>query len=85
MLHTSSLLYTFLILVTLTFVRIDDIEDGSVIRRGFPAAHIKFGIPQTINAANYIYFSALHELETLKNPEVIRIYCGTNCVTFDQI
>lgn len=56
--------------------RIDDVEDGSVLRRGAPAAHITFGVPQTINSANYIYFCALRELERLQNPHVFRIYCG---------
>lgn len=35
---------------------IDDIEDGSLMRRGFPCAHIVYGIPATLNSANYYYF-----------------------------
>jgi geranylgeranyl diphosphate synthase, type III len=52
MLHTSSLL-------------IDDIQDNSMLRRGRPVAHNIFGVAQTINAGNYVYFLALQELQKL--------------------
>ncbi|CAD6573480.1 MAG: geranylgeranyl pyrophosphate synthetase [Alectoria sarmentosa] len=62
MLHNASLL-------------IDDIQDGSQLRRGFPAAHCIFGTAQSINAANYAYFLAQQELIQLDNPvEAFRIY-----------
>jgi len=71
MLHTASLL-------------VDDIEDGSVLRRGLPVAHSIFGTAQTINSANYVYFEALQELLKLdmledagdkrKRGEAVRIY-----------
>ncbi|KAK4241634.1 hypothetical protein C8A03DRAFT_40989 [Achaetomium macrosporum] len=61
MLHTASLL-------------VDDVEDNSQLRRGFPVAHAIFGIPQTINSSNYVYFCALQELQKLKNPKVISIF-----------
>ncbi|PSR87298.1 isoprenoid synthase domain-containing protein [Coniella lustricola] len=61
MLHTASLL-------------IDDVEDNSLLRRGLPVAHALFGVPQTINSANYIYFRALEELQKLNNPRVITIF-----------
>ena len=55
--------------------RIDDIQDGSELRRGFPAAHCIFGTAQSINAANYVYFLAQQELSHLGNPwEAFRIY-----------
>ncbi|XP_021959649.1 geranylgeranyl pyrophosphate synthase [Folsomia candida] len=38
---------------------IDDIQDHSQLRRGKPAAHILYGVPLSINAANYAYFDAL--------------------------
>ncbi|EIM80708.1 terpenoid synthase [Stereum hirsutum FP-91666 SS1] len=53
MLHNASLL-------------IDDIEDDSQLRRGQPVAHKIYGIPQTINAANYVYFLAFRELFLLR-------------------
>ncbi|CAJ0932801.1 unnamed protein product, partial [Mesorhabditis belari] len=52
MLHNSSLL-------------IDDIEDSSVLRRGLPVTHSIYGVPRTINSANYIYFVALQKCMTL--------------------
>ncbi|KAI0097843.1 isoprenoid synthase domain-containing protein [Nemania sp. FL0031] len=62
MLHTASLL-------------IDDIQDNSMLRRGRPVAHNIFGVAQTINAGNYVYFLALKELQKLKNPaEAMDIY-----------
>ncbi|RIB01871.1 geranylgeranyl pyrophosphate synthase [Gigaspora rosea] len=61
MLHTASLL-------------IDDVEDASVLRRGVPVAHSIYGVPATINCANYVYFLALHELTKFDNPEMLKIY-----------
>ena len=62
MLHTASLL-------------IDDIQDGSALRRGLPTAHKVFGVAQTINAGNYVYFLALQELKNLNNSAAaIEIY-----------
>lgn len=49
--HSSSLL-------------IDDIEDSSTVRRGFPCAHLKYGVPLTINAGNLMYFMALNRAVT---------------------
>lgn len=42
---------------------IDDIEDSSDFRRGFPAAHTKFGTPLTINCGNLMYFIALQKAQ----------------------
>ena len=61
MLHTASLL-------------VDDVEDSSLLRRGLPVAHNIFGTAQTLNSANYVYFCALQELQTLKNPKAITIF-----------
>ncbi|GAB1309810.1 geranylgeranyl pyrophosphate synthetase [Madurella fahalii] len=66
MLHTASLL-------------IDDVEDFSALRRGLPVAHSIFGIPQTINSANYIYFCALQELRKLRNHKVLNIFAEELC------
>ncbi|KAK2875663.1 hypothetical protein FQN49_001521 [Arthroderma sp. PD_2] len=61
MLHTASLL-------------VDDVEDSSHLRRGVPVAHNIFGVPQTINSANYVYFLALEEIQKLNSPEAINIF-----------
>lgn len=55
MLHNASLM-------------LDDIEDDAQLRRGQPATHKIYGIPQTINTANYVYFSAYKELSKLRRP-----------------
>ncbi|GAA5916861.1 hypothetical protein JCM8208_001936 [Rhodotorula glutinis] len=53
MLHTASLL-------------MDDVEDDSHLRRGMPVAHKIYGIPQTINSANYVYFLAFQALQRIR-------------------
>ncbi|KAF9222343.1 terpenoid synthase [Gyrodon lividus] len=54
MLHSASLM-------------VDDIEDGAQLRRGQPVAHRIYGVPQTINTANYVYFLAYKELAGLRD------------------
>jgi len=61
MLHNASLL-------------LDDIEDGSELRRGAPTAHKVFGEALTINSANYLYFVALEKVLELNNAEAVKIY-----------
>jgi geranylgeranyl diphosphate synthase type 3 len=41
---------------------IDDIEDNSELRRNEPCAHIKYGIPLTLNAGYYSIFKSLNEI-----------------------
>lgn len=53
MLHSASLM-------------VDDIEDDAQLRRGQPVAHRIYGVPQTINTANYVYFLAYKELAALR-------------------
>ncbi|TFK68466.1 terpenoid synthase [Pluteus cervinus] len=57
MLHAASLM-------------VDDIEDDSQLRRGRPVAHKIYGVPQTINTANYVYFLAYQELFTLRHSDL---------------
>ncbi|OAA54243.1 geranylgeranyl pyrophosphate synthetase [Niveomyces insectorum RCEF 264] len=66
MLHTASLL-------------VDDVEDASSLRRGLPVTHNIFGVPQTINSANYVYFLALQELQTLRNPRALVLFAEELC------
>ncbi|KAI9253171.1 geranylgeranyl pyrophosphate synthase [Sporodiniella umbellata] len=61
MLHTASLM-------------IDDVQDDSDLRRAVPVAHHIYGVPQTINTANYVYFLALQNILALNNPEMITAY-----------
>jgi geranylgeranyl diphosphate synthase, type III len=59
MLHNASLL-------------IDDIEDGSKMRRGVPVAHAIYGIPSTINCANYVYFLAMELCAKVRSHPCLR-------------
>ncbi|CAH1794688.1 unnamed protein product [Owenia fusiformis] len=61
MLHNASLL-------------IDDIEDNSVLRRGIPVAHHIYGIPHTINTANYVYFIALDKVQQLGHQDATKVF-----------
>ena len=35
---------------------VDDIEDGSAMRRGRPAMHVQYNLPLALNAGNWLYF-----------------------------
>ena len=52
---------------------VDDIEDNSLLRRGVPVAHAIFGIPSTLNCANYVYFIALEQCHALRE-ERLRLH-----------
>ncbi|CAF1074214.1 unnamed protein product [Adineta steineri] len=49
---------------------LDDIEDGSSIRRGVAAAHTIYGIPLTINTAELVCFLAIQTAFKLDHPRV---------------
>ena len=53
---------------------IDDIEDNSELRRGQPVAHAIFGIPSTINCANFAFFLALERCNGLGSPRAMELY-----------
>jgi geranylgeranyl diphosphate synthase type 3 len=61
MLHSASLM-------------IDDVEDNSSLRRSKPVAHKIYGIPATINCANYVYFLALEKLTQIADLEAINVF-----------
>ncbi|OWF50319.1 geranylgeranyl pyrophosphate synthase-like [Mizuhopecten yessoensis] len=61
MLHNASLL-------------IDDIEDSSKLRRGIPVAHSIYGVPHTINSANYVYFLGLEKVLKLEHPAATKVF-----------
>ena len=52
----------------------DDIEDESATRRGFPSAHIKFGTAPALNAANYVYFMALEKVLLLQSTKAVSVF-----------
>jgi len=53
---------------------VDDIEDASQLRRGKPVAHLIFGVPATLNSANYAYFVALENCQSLKNDTATAVF-----------
>lgn len=55
-------------LLHLGSLTIDDIEDGSLKRRGEPTLHLKYGVPVSINVGNWLYFSPLELVRRLDLP-----------------
>lgn len=56
--------------------RIDDIEDNSILRRGLPVAHNVYGVPRTLNSANYVYFRALSNCLLLGKLDAVKVFAG---------
>jgi geranylgeranyl pyrophosphate synthase len=48
---------------------VDDIEDGSAMRRGRPALHVRYGMPVALNAGNWLYFWPFDLLKELSLPK----------------
>ncbi|PGH26795.1 hypothetical protein AJ80_01561 [Polytolypa hystricis UAMH7299] len=53
---------------------LDDIEDGSPLRRGRPAAHVLYGPSQTFNSATYAVLSATILLDSLAEGRHKHVY-----------
>ncbi|KAL2166792.1 hypothetical protein VTG60DRAFT_2145 [Thermothelomyces hinnuleus] len=49
------------------YERLDDIEDGSELRRCYPAARSVFGVPQTINSACFAIVEAIQKTYELSD------------------
>ena len=60
LLHNSSLM-------------LDDVVDGSDLRRGSPASHMVFGQAQTINTATFIFVRAVQEAQGLNSTDGVRV------------
>ncbi|KAG1830185.1 terpenoid synthase [Suillus variegatus] len=67
MLHNASLM-------------IDDIEDDAQLRRGRPVAHKIYGVPQTINTANYMGMrrgmGGARDLDLIATEELLNLHRG---------
>jgi len=50
---------------------IDDIEDGSELRRGEPTLHRQVGLPLALNTGNWMYFRALESFAELRLGEAV--------------
>ncbi len=44
---------------------VDDIQDGSRVRRNGPTLHLRHGVAKALNAGNWLYFWPLHEIRGL--------------------
>jgi geranylgeranyl pyrophosphate synthase len=55
---------------------VDDIEDGSPVRRGRPALHVRYGIPTALNAGNWLYFWPFQLLKEtgLAEEDLLHVY-----------
>jgi geranylgeranyl pyrophosphate synthase len=51
---------------------VDDIEDGSKLRRGATAVHLVHGVPRTLNTGTWMYFWALNMVNRLALPRAAR-------------
>lgn len=52
---------------------LDDIEDGTPLRRGFPSTHMVYGTGQSINSATYLYVQAVQAIHELGNPRLMDV------------
>ncbi len=55
---------------------VDDIQDGSLERRGGPTLHREHGVPLALNAGNWLYFWPLQQVKTWGLPidREVRVY-----------
>ncbi|KAK6503553.1 hypothetical protein TWF481_008567 [Arthrobotrys musiformis] len=61
-----------------SLVMMDDIQDGTPVRKGVPATHMVFGIAQAINTENMLLVKSCMELQQL-SPEGIKLYLEELC------
>jgi geranylgeranyl pyrophosphate synthase len=52
---------------------LDDIQDGSLLRRGGTVAHVIFGKAQSINSAIYVFVRAAKQVHALSNPALMTV------------
>jgi geranylgeranyl pyrophosphate synthase len=58
---------------------VDDIEDGSRVRRGRPALHVQYGLPIALNAGNWLYFWAFELIRDAELPQDRTFYVYEHC------
>lgn len=52
---------------------LDDLEDNSPLRRGFPSAHTIFGQGQSINSANFMFVRAVQQVSEELNQQALTV------------
>ncbi len=58
---------------------VDDIEDGSPVRRGRPALHLRHGMPVALNAGNWLYFWPFDLFKELAVPKDRLLHIYESC------
>ncbi|KAE8420682.1 isoprenoid synthase domain-containing protein [Aspergillus pseudocaelatus] len=71
--HSAAVLTDVMTMLQNSSLMLDDIEDSSQLRRGAPAAHVKFGLSQTINSTTYIIAKVVSDVQTHLRPECAKV------------
>jgi geranylgeranyl pyrophosphate synthase len=58
---------------------VDDIEDGTPLRRGRPALHVQYGTPLALNAGNWLYFWPYELLKDAGLPDEQLLFLYEHC------
>ncbi|KAI1335897.1 terpenoid synthase [Xylariaceae sp. FL0016] len=72
--HSTTIIRGVIKMIHNSSIVLDDLQDGSQLRRGSPSAHVIFGPAQTINSATFQYVQAIAELRKLTNPMCLDIF-----------
>ena len=59
---------------------IDDIQDGSLVRRQRQSMHVKYGVPLALNAGNWLYFWAMDRMKALTVAPDVRLSLMDDCL-----
>ncbi len=59
---------------------IDDIQDGSLVRRQRQSMHVKYGVPLALNAGNWLYFWAMDRMKALTLAPDVRLPLMEDCL-----
>lgn len=59
---------------------IDDIQDGSLVRRDRESMHVKYGVPLALNAGNWLYFWAMDRIKALTLAQDVRLPLMEDCL-----
>ena len=59
---------------------IDDIQDGSLVRRQRQSMHVKYGVPLALNAGNWLYFWAMDRMKALTLAPDVRLSLMDDCL-----
>ncbi|KAF7167893.1 hypothetical protein CNMCM5623_001040 [Aspergillus felis] len=71
--NMSSVLKEVTVMIFNSTLLLDDIEDGSALRRGKPAAHLEFGLSQTVNTATFLHAEAIGRILKHLGPDCLKI------------